>query len=178
MHCAAPHWQTPPRIPSSLWPVMNACTCISLTSEGPASPSTDTSCSPTGTVDICFYSSGTQSRQSKDEGERIVEEGDQVMVEHWAESYFSDFISIFKPENLTKNWPVGGQAAIDAFLFSLRKWNLSIEIALAQWSGLSSLSQKTVGPTNLPQMTCLSKKDLVVVFIFLNFSLFFVFFLS
>lgn len=59
--CAAPHWQIPPRIPSSLWLVMNACTYISLMNEGPALPSMDTSCWPTGTVDICFYSSGMQS---------------------------------------------------------------------------------------------------------------------
>lgn len=61
MPCCAPPWQTPPRTPSSLWLVMNVCTCISLTDGDPALPSMDTSCWPIGTVATCFYSSRIQN---------------------------------------------------------------------------------------------------------------------
>lgn len=66
--CAAPVWQIPPRIPSSLWLEMNACTCTSLMNEGRALLSMDINCWPIGIADICFYSSETQNPPtSKDE---------------------------------------------------------------------------------------------------------------
>lgn len=52
--CIAHPCPIPLRIPSLLWRVTNASTCISLTNEGRALLLMDRSCWSTGTVDICF----------------------------------------------------------------------------------------------------------------------------